>query len=443
MVSMSPRGSRRFRGSLSVQNKGSSQRGRRRAGPDAEVSEARKASFAEQLSFFLEAFGVSNSQVVDVLEVKAPTVSQWRAGHKLPTRPHVIELARVLDSARKEMGGTVATEYDLGTILISLLQSGGWSVDAKPRDIAFDRLRGDGPASSGIRIGWTPCAPLAFSGGPGPQGLAIEIARRCVRLMGLKAEFVSAQDWVELYALLRERRIDMIAPIVAQSPSVGRDIDVSENIGLFLCHFLVVSKAIEPDKETHDRRIPVRETGDQFFTPPQRGPVKTEKVADRFENLMYYSVRGGVASDIFVEGNDFIHYSRVFESESDMLREFELRRGVIDSGNRQGERYIAITADWQAALRLQRQMDWVRVYAPYEYVEINMPLCFALHVDEPRLLKDVNTVIRSMRESGALSALLGRYRSKGDYAGYKIDQHLPDPPSYVGDDRSIRKRGNR
>lgn len=264
-----------------------------------------------------------------------------------------------------------------------------WSRFARPED-SVETLR-DSRDPHTLRVGWFEWEPLAYSEEPplGFAGIGQEIAARVADLLDLRLE---ARP-LPLSAIRREihtYRVDLLAPLL-HLPSRERSFCFSEaipqiSVGINGLFHVDAKVQIPPEA----RRLP--------FDRLSRH-ARIHYVDGAVSPGLLPGFRGFDAPDPrrWKQGSDAIDYLTAHPFDAGGLPNCFVADDLTCTNHRHNGSLLLLDASPDRHLRTEGL--------------IRLPVAFAAHVNEPRLIQAVNSCLAIMEKSGYVQAVIEKYRA--------------------------------
>jgi len=207
----------------------------------------------------------SQTVLASLTGISGGQISDWMKGKRLPGRDRICEIcfgfAQAYKEKREELKRAkrdVPPELtDIGPetldgMLNEMLEAVGYSpaIGAKSRpDQIWQRLTGG--EEKKLTVAWVDYPPFAYPVGVGCRGVAVDIMERVAKLMGVRITW-EKREWPNVITDLINRKVDLVAPLLAELPSRMFEIAFTSAIpGVAVGISGVVNRASEPQIKTN------------------------------------------------------------------------------------------------------------------------------------------------------------------------------------------------
>ena len=297
--------------------------------------------------------------------VSAAQLSRWGYGQRSVSRGLAIRAAVALtleyESQRrsgKQLDALMCLDQ-LDVIIQEFLNKAGYPGNLKilpPSDVLWERIHAE---KLSIAIGFNSCPPWAAAGAIEPTGVAIDIAKRAMVLLGFRHHFEEL-SWAEMPEAIRERRVHLIAPLLMKVPARLYDFRFSKAV-------------------TQRYSLGVGFIAAMAFCEPNT------KTIDEFKKgfaLGYIAGEVGEAARAMLR---FTSETRLSDIESGANWVFE---GVASAEPR------VLAYEKASCEKLVGEKQWrqqLRELAPPpSWAKVKFHVCFGAHPDEPQLINAIN-----------------------------------------------------
>jgi hypothetical protein len=296
------------------------------------------------------------------------------------TRAQINKLAFILfDGYRQQNKASYDPTY-LEVILSELLHGAGFSLQrSMPIELAWHRIRD----KKALRVGYISVPQLVEKRQDSvlPEGPAVEFTHLITQLMGINVEWVQQANWTSLLDAIASRTIDVICPILVVLPARMWFLKYSRPITNHPCEFEVAGLVDRNQIKDNIRFRPV-DTDRTIFE------FDNEDITEEFlltfvkdeasQNLAaLFAPRGtiaGSASDIDEACKQILENPRTSQDNEITPRQIRC--------------FLASRLVCHALAQKHRQLACI--VRSKSIKPIKLPVAFAVHVDEARLMELIN-----------------------------------------------------
>jgi ABC-type amino acid transport substrate-binding protein len=378
------------------------------------------------LEQYLHQLGWRQADLAAAAHISQAQVSGWFTNNRSIGRSHINRIAWALANGKRKQNNTTQfpsarTDDDFSLIdsldglLNQLLTDAGYSAIAGAgQDLIWARLSSE--PTRVLRVGWVHYPPFCSIQSSGlssvPTGLAVDVMRLIANLMGVEIAWHKF-EWSELLDALKQRQIDAVCPTLMELPR-----------RLFLASFS------EPLPDIHvglnavinmTSRNSIRVTNDRKLDPG---------------NLFVGFVEGEIGETLhtYLAPGANVHRYTTFQEAADDLRK-----------TRDDSKIGCVVADHLLCKSLVREHpgDLTMVFTePQEPGDhrvarqsgLKLTVAAAVHLDEPKLLRMINSSLRILQGAGYFeetiyrSKFAGELRTEGVLSSADENVTQPDDP---------------
>jgi len=183
-----------------------------------------QSKFIENVEVYLAKANWTKQQFMAAIQVGEAQYFRWKNSENTPTKALVNRIAVVLARRLDEVNQALPRDPfpfsdEIDSFLNELLEAAGYSasVRGKKADSSWLEIN----RKKEWTLGYTSVGPnwamLPESASEMPTGIAIELAEKVGRLLGLKTNFLPI-PWPEVYAAISDRKVHGIVPFMLDLP---------------------------------------------------------------------------------------------------------------------------------------------------------------------------------------------------------------------------------
>lgn len=343
-----------------------------------ELNDVYAPRFAKLLDEHLQRLGwdktvlSEETEKISSISISPAQLSRWAKGQRSVSRAMAIRAAVAISLEYEKRcesgqftGSTSGLDY-LDSTLQEFLNVAGYPGNlelSQPRNVVWNQIQ----KSKSIEVGYTSIPPWAVPGNEVPTGASIEIARRVTMLLGLNVRWHEF-DWSELPHAIRERRIDVVAPILMNMPSRLYEYRFSDPIGT-------------EDKFTFGLGLLASTSAFGAGVKPSY-----EHISESYHLGFVAGEVGEIASSLL---------AKKFEPQP--LKDIESALDWLSEPNQSVPRVVASESTTCEALAQRHKSTIVLLPPPAAWEKVRFGICFGVHPDEPKLAIAINHCLKLLR----------------------------------------------